>query len=59
MNTVTFWIVAASACPNGDCPQPAVAPVQPVPVVVYQAAPRPLFPWLAPRPQQPQILIVR
>jgi len=61
MNSVIYYVVSAS-CATGTCPQPAamVAAVQPPPpVIIYQAAPRPLFPWLTPRPQQPQILIVR
>lgn len=57
MNSFIYYVVAASACPNGNCPQTAAAvPVQPAPVVIYQAAPRPLLPWLAPKTQ---VFIVR
>lgn len=56
MNTIVYYVVSAS-CATGTCPQPAVTitqPLQPVPVVIYQAAPA-AFPWIAPRP----LVIVR
>jgi hypothetical protein len=56
MNTVVYYVVSAS-CATGTCPQAVAAPVQPAPVVIYQAAPRPALPWLAPRP--PVFMIVR
>lgn len=55
MNTVVYYVLSAS-CATGTCPQAVAAPVQPAPVVIYQAAPRPALPWLAPRP--PVFMIV-
>lgn len=49
MNTVVFY--ALSACAGGSCPSTVVqaVPAQPVPVVIYQAAPRPLLPIFRPQ----------
>lgn len=46
---------AAQPCAGGSCPQ-AVTVQQPAPVVIYQAAPRPLLPLFAPKPQ---VIVVR
>lgn len=52
MQTVIYF-AAFAACPGNACPPPAPMPTQlsAVPVVIYQAAPRPLIPIFAPRPQ--------
>lgn len=52
---IPILVFAAPACSGGSCPQP-VTVQQPAPVVIYQAAPRPLLPLFAPRPQ---VIIVR
>lgn len=54
MNSIIVYTVAA--CSGGSCPSQVVqaAPVQPVPVVIYQAAPRPLLPIF-----RPQVIVVR
>jgi hypothetical protein len=51
MNTVVFY--ALSTCAGGTCPPTtqAVTVAQPAPVVIYQAAPRPLLPLFQARPQ--------
>ena len=51
MQTIVYYTL--SACAGASCQPVTVqaAPVQPVPGVVYQAAPRPLRPLFAPRPQ--------
>jgi hypothetical protein len=49
-----FIVYTVAACSGGSCSTTTVqaAPVPPVPVVIYQAAPRPILPQLfAPRPQ--------
>ena len=57
MNSFVYYVVSA-ACSTGSCPQQPVivAPVHPVPVVVYQAAPQPVAQWL---PVQSRVWLVR
>ena len=50
------FIAAFAACPGNACQTPAPVPtqVQAVPVVIYQASPRPLIPIF-----RPQVFIVK
>lgn len=50
MQTIVY-VAAFAACPGNACQAPAPVPtaVQPMPVVIYQAAPRPLLPLFRPQ----------
>jgi hypothetical protein len=52
VNSIIVYTVAAT-CSGGSCPptSQAITVTQPAPVIVYQAAPKPLLPIFQVRPQ--------